>query len=81
MTSLFGQLPGDHLGYAGAVNLVHAQQVAVEADLVSDLEDATEAAEHQAADGIEVLALELGAEGLVHDPYGDAAVYRVGAVR
>ncbi len=63
-----------------AVHLVHAQEVAVEADLVPHLGDAAETAEDQAAYGVEVLALERRAQGLVHHPDRDAAVYRVGAV-
>src|SRR5829696_1729539 len=79
--TLFRRLAGDHLGDTGAVHLVHAQQVAVEADLVPDLGDAAQVAKDEAADGVEVLALELRTQGLVNDPYRDAAVYRVGAVR
>ena len=59
--ALFWRLAGDDLGDAGAVHLVHAQQVAVEADLVTNLGDAAQVAEDEAADGVEVLALELGA--------------------
>src|SRR5215216_2914996 len=76
-----GQLPGEDLGDAGTLHLVHAQQVAVQAHLVSDLGGAAQVAEDETADGVEVLALELRAQGLVDDPYRDAAVYRVGAVR
>ena len=38
-------------------------------------------AKDQAADGIEVLALELRAQSLVYDPYRDTTAYGVGAVR
>src|SRR3712207_5449981 len=76
----FGGFTSDDLRDAGAVHLVHAQEVAVEADLVPHLGDATEAAEYQAAYGVEVLALERRAQDLVHHPDRDAAVYRVGVV-
>ena len=39
------RLPRDDLGDAGAVHLVHAQEVAVEADLVAYLGGATQVAE------------------------------------
>src|SRR5687768_2316046 len=75
-------LPRSHhqLLDALAIHLLPAQHVAVESDLVSDLGRATQVAEDQAADGVEVLALERRAQDLVDRMDRDPAVYRVGSV-
>src|SRR5215211_9442055 len=49
-------------------------------DFVSLLGHPAEMAKHEAAYGLEVLALEPGAEGFVHLVYQDASVREVGAV-
>src|SRR5829696_1214995 len=70
----------DHPSYAGTVHLIHPQDVVAHAYLVADLGDASQLAEYEAAYGIEVLALETGAQHLVDRPDGDASVHREGSV-
>jgi hypothetical protein len=59
--ALGGFLSCDDLGDALTLDLLHAKEVAVEVDLVSNLGGAAYNAKDEAADGVEVLALELGA--------------------
>ncbi len=78
---VFRGLAGYDLGDAGAVHLVDAEEVAVEADLVADLGDASQVPQDETTDGVEVLALERRSQSLVDDPYRDTTVYRIGPIR
>src|SRR5215211_3652586 len=64
----------------GAALLLHAQQVAAEADLVAGLGGASQPPEDEAAHGREVLACEPGAQRPVRLLDGGEAVHRVRAV-
>ena len=65
---LFIGLADEDLGDAGAVRFVYAEKVAVDAGFVSLLRHAAQVAEYEAAYGLEVLALELGAQGSLTSP-------------
>src|SRR5829696_9365571 len=67
-------------GYAGAVCLVYAKEVAVDVNFVPRFWHAAQVAEDEATYGLEVLAFEVGAEGFVDFVYGDASVREVGAI-
>src|SRR4051812_7628393 len=77
---LFVGLADEDLGDAGAVRFVYAKEVAVDADFVSLRRHAAQVAEYEAAYGLEVPALELGAQCLVDFSYRHASVRAVGAV-
>src|SRR5215210_7953239 len=73
-------LADDDPGDAQTVCLFHAQQVTIEVDLVSLLRYSAQMVEHEAADALEVLAREVGAEGFVGFPYRDASVQAIGVL-
>src|SRR5215204_1331137 len=80
VSSLAWVLLHAHKGHPLALHLLHPQDAVANAHLVADLRRSAQLAEDQAAYGVEVLALEVGAHDPIDRPNRDASVHRVGSV-